>query len=268
MNTVDFTVFGVSPYFFMAGLGAVAAYLLFAVAVSLYSSKIVSYSLMLFGSMIGMMAGARLFGVIVEFLNTLQAGGGLSARIFSSSGIVFYGGLTGFLLTFFCFCKARHVRDQRLWDIIAVCVPCFHGFARIGCFMAGCCFGRIYEGPGAVYYTTMEGTAYRFPVQLAESAAEFITFGVLLACLIKKCFYGRLIWLYLMIYAAVRFGMEFLRGDAWRGIYAGLSFSQWYSIIVFVFALISLCKTLKAYFYKKYTKVKRISKDIQREEMI
>ena len=71
MNTVDFTVFGVSPYFFMAGIGAVAAYLLFAVAVSLYSPKIVPYSLMLFGSMIGMMAGARLFGVIVELLNTI-----------------------------------------------------------------------------------------------------------------------------------------------------------------------------------------------------
>ena len=268
MNTVDFTVFGVSPYFFMAGIGAVAAYLLFAVAVSLYSSKIVPYSLMLFGSMIGMMAGARLFGVIVELLNTIQSGVRLSAQIFLSSGIVFYGGLTGFALTFFFFCKVRHIRDPRLWDIIAVCVPCFHGFARIGCFLAGCCYGKIYEGPGAVYYVRMEGAAYRFPVQLAESAAEFGIFAVLLFFLIKKYFHGRLFWLYLLIYAAVRFGMEFLRGDPWRGIYAGLSFSQWYSIFVFAFAAICLYNKAGRPLHKKGIKTKPVSGSIQREEMI
>ncbi len=268
MNTVDFTVFGVSPYFFMAGIGAVAAYLLFAAAVSFYSSKIVPYSLMLFGSMIGLLAGARVFGVIVEFLNTIQAGERLSVRIFLSGGIVFYGGLTGFALTFFFLCKAGHIRDQRLWDIVAVCVPCFHGFARIGCFLAGCCYGRIYKDPGAVYYITMESAAYRFPVQLAESAAEFMIFVVLLFFLIKKYFHGRLFWLYLLLYAVTRFAMEFLRGDEWRGIYAGLSFSQWYSIFVFAFAAICLYNKAGRPLHKKGIKTKPVSGSIQREEMI
>ena len=163
MNTVDFTVFGVSPYFFMAGIGAVAAYLLFAAAVSFYSSKIVPYSLMLFGSMIGLLAGARVFGVIVEFLNTIQAGERLSVRIFLSGGIVFYGGLTGFAPDIFLSFAKRAISGIKDYGILlrSAC-PVFIGFARIGCFLAGCCYGRIYLRPGSclLYHNGVGGLSF------------------------------------------------------------------------------------------------------------
>ena len=128
------------------------------------------------------------------------------------------------------------------FDVMAFCIPLFHGFARIGCFLGGCCYG-IESRYGLVYHDAIEPSANgvsRFPVQLLESGMEFLLFGVILALYMRKKLKGKLMYIYLLSYAVVRFLDEFLRGDRIRGFVGPLSTSQFISLLVFVTVVIIL----------------------------
>ena len=71
----------------------------------------------------------------------------------------------------------------------------------------------------------------RFPVQLVEAAWNLVLF--LLLARLQRRGRDRLLPLYLALYAPARFLLEFLRGDAYRGIFLGLSTSQWISLFLF-----------------------------------
>ena len=106
-------------------------------------------------------------------------------------------------------------------------MPLFHAFGRIGCFLAGCCYGKKLSTP--IVIGTIEFA--RIPVQIIESMAEFILF-IVLFILSKKNRDIDLLRIYLVIYAVIRFADEFLRGDKIRGIYGGVSTAQWISLII------------------------------------
>ena len=134
---------------------------------------------------------------------------------------------------------ALYLRIRRLpfaayADIAAPAIPLFHAFGRIGCFLGGCCYGIPWEG-GITYTRALSPEANgvaRFPVQLLESALLFALFLLLAALFRRGALRGRLLALYLAVYAVLRFLLEFLRGDAIRGVYFGLSTSQWISLAI------------------------------------
>ena len=245
MDTTTFSVLGIPPYFFMAGIGMMIAYAVFATMVSWYTDKVRDYSWIVFISMLGLLLGGGMFGLAVAFLNALQSQDKITAEIFRESGNIFYGGLTGFLVMYRLLQRVFHTGDGRLDDITAICIPCFHSFARIGCFMSGCCYGKAYNGWGAVYYINFDSEMPRFPVQLAEAFAEIVLFAVLLVLFYRKKRQGKLLYIYLCMYALLRFALEFLRGDVYRGIYFGLSFSQWYSLCVLVFVWVHFQRKIR-----------------------
>lgn len=150
------------------------------------------------------------------------------------SGSVFYGGLIcGMLLAW------RYLRRTRkpiggYTDIGAICIPLFHGFGRIGCFLSGCCYGIESEFGFVMHHSIVEEAngVRRFPVQLCEVLFNFGLSLVLFLLLKKKKIKGRLLNIYLFAYPAFRFCDEFLRGDAYRGIWLGLSTSQWISLLL------------------------------------
>ena len=146
-------------------------------------------------------------------------------------GAVFYGGLIGG--TVFGIIGTRILRlDTCLYsDGMAVATPLFHFFGRIGCFFAGCCYG-IESDVGFVLHGVC-----RFPVQLLEAGANLLICGIILTLYFHGKMKGRLFFIYLAIYAAVRFFDEFLRGDLIRGFIFGLSTSQFISIFVEAFAI-------------------------------
>lgn len=154
-------------------------------------------------------------------------------------GMVFYGGFLGGLAALDVYVRIAKVgfRSQ-LFDACAVCVPLFHGFGRIGCFFGGCCYGKecsvgfIAHNP---LVPEMSGVR-RFPIALVESTFCFLLFFVLLLLWRKKAKKGGLLFVYMLIYPAGRFVIEFFRGDAVRGIFFGLSTSQWVSIVLFAVA--------------------------------
>ena len=114
------------------------------------------------------------------------------------------------------------------WGLVALIVPLFHGFARIGCYFGRCCYGIVMDG--AFFARFFE---QRLPVQLMESGFNFLLFaGLLLLFYHRRALRGKLVRIYLWSYAAFRFLIEFFRDDAVRGGLGPLSFSQWVSLCV------------------------------------
>lgn len=157
-----------------------------------------------------------------------------------SGGYVFYGGLIGGLLAAAAYCRRYRISLRAAADFYAPALPLFHVFGRIGCFLAGCCWGV--EAPwGVVYKQSLAAPngVPLFPVQLAEALCNLAICMILL--LRERRLSGRqpaggALLLYAALYACVRFLLEFWRGDAVRGHFLFFSTSQWISVF-FLFAI-------------------------------
>lgn len=165
------------------------------------------------------------------------------------SGMVFYGGLFGSILAIIIYTKIdKEISKADMFDVFAVSVPLFHAFGRVGCFLAGCCYG-VESVFGITTYLNTSPTHYgisRFPVALFEALANILIFILLLFLFKRKKIYGKLILAYLAIYAPVRFVLEFFRGDAVRGFIFGFSTSQFISLLIIAaLALYLLIKIIK-----------------------
>lgn len=159
----------------------------------------------------------------LEYLNQLMQG-----------GFVFYGGLAGGVLGLLAAAKLHKIRIKEYLLIIIPVIPAVHGFGRIGCWLAGCCYGVPYDGPFAVVYHNIPYSLcgiLLFPVQLAEAVFNLILAVILFVFVWKK---GKTIYtafLYLGAYGTARFILEFFRyDDAQRGILGIFSTSQWISL--------------------------------------
>lgn len=159
-------------------------------------------------------------------------------------GVVFYGGLIGFVYGIWFYCKQFKLSLYPYLEVIAPVIPFAHAFGRIGCFLGGCCYGIEYKGPFAVNYPYNElipelNEVTRFPVQLLEALLNFIVFFVLLYLPKKvKLKTGQLLGIYLLYYTVARFLLEMLRGDEIRGNIGGVSTSQIMSILLFPVGII------------------------------
>ena len=162
----------------------------------------------------------------------------LSALRYIFGGSIFYGGLLGGLLTGHILIK-KNSNNKKFVDIVAVNIPLFHFFGRIGCFLGGCCFG-IPSKIGFIYTNNpiVEANGItRFPVQLLEAVFNFLLFLLLNHFFKIEKYKNKLIYVYLLVYATGRFFIEFLRGDAYRGIWLFLSTSQIISILILLIVL-------------------------------
>src|ERR1044071_100028 len=171
---------------------------------------------------------------------------------FLRSGGVFYGGLIGAILTGYFLMRRWKLPWWKTADACAPGIALGNVLGRQGCFSAGCCWGKPTNLPWGVRFTELghEVTgvpidARLHPTQLYESFAMLIVFFFLLWLHKKKKFSGQVILAYAIIYATVRFLIEFVRDDPRGDIFGlttltGLSTSQLIGIIVGVAALITL----------------------------
>ncbi len=151
-------------------------------------------------------------------LGTLQAGG------------VFSGGLVLALLAAVWYLRKHKIRFLTAADLIAPGLALGHAVGRLGCFSAGCCYGRPTNEPWGVIFTNplaneITGTPLGVrlhPTQLYEMVAELINFGVLYWIATRKKFEGQVIGLYMIVYGIERYVIEFFRGDPGRGDVWGL----------------------------------------------
>lgn len=156
------------------------------------------------------------------------------------SGSVFYGGLLGGLLAGGLSIKRMKLPADIVTDCAAPFIALMHGFMRIGCFFAGCCYGKEWEH-GITFHDSIVESANgvpRVPTQLIEAGFEFLLAGALWLMYRRSVktgkLQGALLPIYLLIYSVGRFIIEFWRGDDYRGFVFGLSTSQFISVILFV----------------------------------
>lgn len=205
------------------------------------------------------LGGHLLYGIVNHrYFSTLLASESLSDAWRSLKllfgGSVFYGGLLGAIAAGLTVIKVMRLNAQVYMDCIAPVAPLFHGIARIGCFLAGCCYGiRCDWGITVTGNTVVPGIngVARFPVQLLEAVGNFLISG-LLFYLLRKAertpkLRGRLLCIYFALYACLRFFDEFLRGDEARGFLGVLSTSQWISLGFFTCALLIMFRKGKRY---------------------
>jgi phosphatidylglycerol---prolipoprotein diacylglyceryl transferase len=193
------------------------------------------------------LAGAKLLLLIVypgRFATSVE---GLF-NLARSAGI-FYGGLIAAVGVAFFYMRRSKLPLWTTTDCFAPGIALGHAIGRMGCLMAGCCYGRPTSVPWAITFRNPEaqanvGTPLNVPLhptQIYEAAAELVILGILLATEQKgRQFPGRTFWFYMLLYGISRFVIEFYRGDS-RGVVLGvLSTSQFVSAILIPLAILML----------------------------
>lgn len=193
----------------------------------------------------GAFIGAKLLYIIVSFklINWSEIKSFSDMNTLMNSGFVFYGGLIGGIIAIALasFFEKTDIREY-LKKLIFL-IPFAHAFGRIGCFMAGCCYGRPYDGRFAVVFpetSVAPSGVMLFPVQIVESICLFVISAVL--ALISRKHSKYIIELYFIMYAILRFIMEFFRYDSYRGAFLNISTSQWISIFVMLISIVIIIK--------------------------
>lgn len=173
--------------------------------------------------------------------------------------MTFYGGLIagalGFILLFNLFVKKHNdIRFKEILIVAPVCITSAHAFGRIGCFLAGCCYGKETDSCIGVNFPGLIGK--RIPTQLIESIFLFVLTAVLVFLIFKMQFKWTMV-LYLGSYSIFRFIIEFFRGDAERGgTFLNLYPSQIICVFIWILIvpLIFVIKKFVFYSDKQYDK--------------
>ena len=152
-------------------------------------------------------------------------------------GMTFYGGLLGGIPAFLLAYRLYYLRhNEPILDKILIIAPASitlgHGFGRIGCFLAGCCYGIETDAQNGILFPHLDH--YVVPTQIIEAAFLF-TLTIVLATLAFKRNFNYNFVIYCVFYGIFRFIVEFFRGDE-RGQLAGLSPSQYWCIVLILIA--------------------------------
>lgn len=196
-----------------------------------------------FSSIIGGAIGTRLLYYMVSIPDILKDP---SILWNFSNGYVVYGGIIGGILAGWILCRIKKVEFLPYFDLVMPSVAMAQGFGRIGCFFAGCCYGKTTDSAFSIMYwdSKIAPNGVRLiPTQLISSAGDFVIFALLLFYARKERAKGKVAALYLVLYSAGRFMVEFLRNDN-RGNVGILSTSQFIAIGMFLIGLV-------LFFFKK-----------------
>ena len=162
-----------------------------------------------------------------------------------TGGFVFYGGLIGGVAGVWIYSRQYHLPFFSLFEFLIPALPLMHGFGRIGCFLAGCCYGIPCNGPICVVFELSSVAPLHtplFPVQLLESALLFLLTAFLLIYESRAKEPRSLVGWYLLLYGIIRMITEYFRGDEIRGFFLFFSTSQWISLALIIIAVIMLIK--------------------------
>lgn len=250
INEIQLGPVTIHMYGLMMGIGFISAYLL-----TDYRGKKKGYNTdIIFGilwcSVVGGMLGSRLLYYIVELPSILKDPSILwDFRI----GYVVYGGIIGGVLANYIYCRKKKVRFVEYFDLVMPAVAFAQGFGRIGCFFAGCCYGRETDLPFGITYhisNSAPNGVKLIPTQLISSAGDFIFAFILMTYAKKKRASGKVGALYMILYSIGRFCIEFLRDDE-RGAIGVLSTSQLISILILAGGVVLYLLSAKGVFDKK-----------------
>lgn len=181
--------------------------------------------------------GGKLLYCIVEWRSFLAD----PLSTLGTSGFVVYGGIVTGCLAVFLYCRKKRLDTLSYFDLLLPFVAMAQGFGRIGCFMAGCCYGKATDSFLGVIFPE-SGLAPAgipiLPTQLFSAAGDFLLFAVLLLLSRKLKTKGHVFSFYLTLYSIGRFIIEFFRQDP-RGSIGIFSTSQFVSILTLLLGVAS-----------------------------
>lgn len=195
------------------------------------------------------MLGGKLFMVLFDWRLYVNDPGKLFSLEMVQSMGVYQGGLALALAFAFWYMRRNAMPALTTCDVFAPGLALGHGIGRVGCFLAGCCWGQQCERPWAVRFTNPDANDMTgvpldvrlHPTQLYEAFAEAIIFVILLRQFRKERRPGTVIGLYLVLYSIVRFLVEFVRHHD-QALHFGLSLTQWISIVTLFWGVILLMR--------------------------
>jgi phosphatidylglycerol:prolipoprotein diacylglycerol transferase len=185
--------------------------------------------------------GSRLFHVLVYWRD--YAANPLEIFKLWNGGLVFYGGLLGALLAGGIFLRRKGLPFLPIADVAAIGIPLGIGFGRLGCTLAGCCYGKPTGCPLSITFTNPASLAPLnvplHPTQPYEALAGFCI--ALLLYLTRDRFRtpGMRFWTMLILYGIARSSLEILRDDP-RGFVGPFSESQVVSFVLILYAVGSM----------------------------
>ena len=188
---------------------------------------------------LGGFASAKILFWITEWKEMLRNPLGM----LSSDGFVVYGGIIGGILAGWIYCKVKKLNFLTYFDLVMPSIALAQGFGRIGCFLAGCCYGKEAYGRLSVIFTDSDYAPNNIPLiptQIYSSILDFLHFFLLLYIARHKKAEGEVAACYLIFYSVGRFILEFFRGDLERGSIGVLSTSQFISIFTGVAGMVML----------------------------
>lgn len=187
-------------------------------------------------AIIGFLGGKLMF-MIVEWRQTIVD----PLAMLKGNGFVVYGGIITGFITALVYCHMKKISFPEYADLLTPCVAIAQGFGRIGCFMAGCCYGRPTNSWIGVIF---KNSPYApngvkvIPTQLFSSAGDFLIFLLLSLYSKKRKTPGQVTAMYFILYSIGRFIIEIFRNDD-RGMVGNLSTAQFTGIFMLVCGLVA-----------------------------
>jgi phosphatidylglycerol:prolipoprotein diacylglycerol transferase len=235
-------------YGLMIALGIVAAYSVVVYRAKRYHLQSDHMDSLTTWCMVGGILGAKLLYWMTQINSIVHD----PMILFNfAEGFVVYGGIIGGILAGYLYCRKAKLHFMQYFDLVIPSVALAQGFGRIGCFLAGCCYGlETSSWFGVVFpeFSVAPSGVALIPTQLISSGLDFLLFFLLVFFAKKKKVHGQVAALYLLLYSGGRFVLEYYRGDVIRGTVGLLSTSQFIAIILFMVSIglmVILSKKLK-----------------------
>lgn len=208
---------------------AIALYLMYrdAKRVSIDPAKILDFGLL---TLILALIGARLMYVLFDLGQFIK--NPVEILMLQNGGLSIHGGLLGGLIAGVIFTRRNNISFFKLADLTAAPLILGQAIGRIGCLLAGICYGKITELPWAIKFEGIPGL--RHPTQLYESGLDFMIFAVLWAYRKKIRFEGQLFLIYVITYSIARSVVESFRDD--MQLIGPITFAQLASIFIVIIA--------------------------------
>lgn len=238
MRRILFTIFGVNIYGYgtMIAIGVIAAVMLVlhrAREKGYDEDKILNMAIF---AVIGGVIGGKLLYILTSLDEVSKE---KSILTLIGNGFVIYGSIIGGVVGVVWYCRKNKWEILKIFDMVIPGLALAQGFGRIGCFLAGCCYGKptdLFFGVKFRPDSLGPSDVYVYPTQIFSSIFDFILALVLLKLDKKQKKDGRLFALYMIIYSVGRFIIEFIRNDP-RGNVGILSTSQFIGIFVVILGI-------------------------------
>lgn len=190
-----------------------------------------------FTGLVGGILGAKLLFYITEIKEVIA---NPKMLLNFSEGFVVYGGIIGGLLGAYLYLRVKKLSVLKYFDLAIPSLALAQGFGRIGCFLAGCCYGRETDAwYGVMFHDSpfAPNGVSLIPTQLISSTADFGHFALLLWITKRKKTDGVVAAAYVIFYSIGRSLIELLRNDP-RGNVSVFSTSQFISIFMLVIGIV------------------------------